>query len=195
VVGLGYVSRWRGAAAVRQIANIAVVLVFFCWPIVLLFLPTFGGSSIPGGSKCSRDEVLSALAPVGGEGTRPLRVLSPLFWGPELMFRGGVEVVAGPYFRNTSGMSDSHGVMSATEWESVPRTLVEREIDLVVVCRTEDWVPWVPADASGTLYHSLVNDEPPAWLVPVTPVEDSLNFRIFQVRKGSPNDEYSSGPP
>jgi hypothetical protein len=107
-----------------------------------------------------------------------------VFWGPELVFRAGVDVVAGPYHRNAQGMLDSYGIMAAGEPEEAREAMRARGIDVVVFCTGEDWVPMVPRDSVGTLYHALGEDRPPPWLERIPLSDVGEEFRMFRVING-----------
>jgi len=95
-----------------------------------------------------------------------------------------VDIVAGPYHRNASGILFSHQVMAAKDSKEALGLIRERGIDLVVICVTEDWMPLVPADSAGTFYNALVEGRPPDWLrlVPLKEVPD--RYRLFEVVEG-----------
>ncbi len=158
----------------------AVTLFFMLPPFGLAFLGEHGEMN-DRAEPCSPTSLISELGKVTGPGGRNARVLAPVFWGPELLFKTDVDVVAGPHHRNAQGMLDSHRIMAATSPEDALRGLREREIDFVAFCITESWIPLVPPDSSGTFYNALVEDRPPPWLrrIPLEGIGE--NYRLYQV--------------
>jgi hypothetical protein len=157
-----------------------VVLFFIIFPVVPA-LSQGEKNGMDATRPCSPGPLVEELSSFDGPHGRRLRVLAPVFWGPELIFRAGVDVVASPYHRNAQGMLDSYGIMAATESEKAWEAMQERGIDAVVFCAGEDWVPVVPRDSVGTFYHALVEDRPPPWLEGVSLSEGKEGFRIFRV--------------
>jgi hypothetical protein len=165
----------------RAGSRVALVILFFILFPVGLALSHGETDGVDAPQLCSPGPLVQELSSKTGPQGRRLRVLAPVFWGPELIFRAGVDVVAGPYHRNAQGMLDSYGIMAATESERAREALQARGIDVVVFCAGEDWVPVVPRDSVGTFYHALVQDRPPPWLerVPLSGVGEE--FRMFRV--------------
>ena len=178
-------NRMTAPSLLRAGGIVGVVTLFFSLPpFVLGFL---GGRGEQDGraDPCSPASLVPELRKVTGPGGRNARVLAPVFWGPELLFKTDVDVVAGPYHRNAHGMLDSHGIMTSSSPEDALRGLREREIDFVAFCVTESWIPRVPPDASGTFYNTLVEDRPPPWLRRIPLVGIGEEYRLYQVLDGS----------
>ncbi|MGD8321699.1 MAG: hypothetical protein PVJ02_14640 [Gemmatimonadota bacterium] len=178
---LGYAREMQAAPIVRAAAGVAVVIVLFLWPLAFLAVPAPPDPVEQTKIACRPGPLVGPLSGLRGPGGRPARVLAPVFWGPELLFRSGVDIVAGPYHRNASGMLYSYGVMAATDPKDAMASLRERGIDFIVICREQDWIPRVPADSTGTFYHALVEGTLPAGLLTVPMPGVPPRYRLYRV--------------
>lgn len=184
-------NRMDSPGLIKAGAKVGAVLLFMGWPMALLAFPSREDGGVGKAAACRPGPILTQVEGFRGkEGPRP-RVMAPLFWGPELVFRGGVDVMAGPYHRNAAGILDSYRVMSATDPEEAHRVLQERGIDLVAFCVTEDFKPQVSRDSPGTLYGALVEDHPPPWLRSVPLPSAPEQYRLYEVLGGPSN---TAGP-
>jgi hypothetical protein len=176
----------RGAAPplLRAGGTVALTLLFLLLPPIGLGLLEGSGKGVGVAQPCSPSPLIPALAEMDGPGGRRVRVLAPVFWGPELIFRAGIDVVAGPYHRNARGMLDSYGIMAAGDPEEAHRGLRDRGIDFVAFCTTESWIPLVLGNASGTFYNDLVEDRPPSWLQRIPLMGIGEEYRLYQVNEG-----------
>jgi hypothetical protein len=178
---LGYAKELRVVPIVRAAAAVAIGVAFFLWPVAFLALPTPPDPVEESKEACRPGPVVRPLSDLRGPRGRAARVLAPIFWGPELLFRSNVDIVAGPYHRNASGMLYSYGVMAAMDPKDAMAALRERGIDFIVMCRAQDWIPRVPADSAGTFYHSLVQGSLPPGLLPVSMPGVPSQYRLYRV--------------
>ena len=108
----------------------------------------------------------------------PGRVLSTVFYGPNILAMSGHSVVAGPYHRGEQAILDTVRAMNGTTAEA--RAIVDRRgIDYVVICatsaETRDTIP----EAPDGLLARLVRGEPVAWLTPVAGNSSLMIFRVM----------------
>lgn len=163
----------------RAAGEVGLVVVFFGWPLAVLAAQ--GRNAAGGGSPCSAADMVPTLSTMEGREGRRARVLAPLYWGPELIFRAGVDVVAGPFHRNDQGVLDSHRIMSARDPAQALTLVRERDLDYVVLCPGEDWMPHLERHDPGTLFHELARDRPPSWLRPIPLPATADAYRLYGV--------------
>jgi len=96
-------------------------------------------------------------------------VLAALNYGPELLWRTGHSVVAGPYHRNRDGILDTLDFME----KGSRSILARRGVEYVLAC---------PAD-KGAFAQKLLAGEGPGWLKPVS-LSLNSDFRLYRVDLG-----------
>ena len=94
-------------------------------------------------------------------------VVAPIWWGPEIMFRTDLDVVATPYHRNHTGILASRDIMASTDDVDLLGLLHRREVRYVAVCRVAPWSPLLTDPDPRTLFSRLIENEPPTYLRPI----------------------------
>lgn len=188
---LGMGLRRVGSArvpVVRSLLRAAVVCVIALGPVL-----TAAGVGLAAGrtdyqvvDRCEPTRIIDELAELRAPNGGPAVILGSIFWGPEILWRTGHGVVATPYHRNTSGIMDSHAIMSADPAGARSR-LTERGITHVAVCTEIPWLPLVRADESpGSFYASLVRGSFPEWVSPLGLPADASGLALFAIDQESP---------
>lgn len=138
--------------------------------------------------ECRARDILPVLQSLSrGEDSTGI-ILSQIFWGPEILYRSELDVVATPYHRNASGIMDSHRIM-ATPPSSAFDLIDRRGIQWIAVCIGQDWLPLVGAHEEGTFYQVLQQGGALDRLHPV-PLPETLvgKYRLWEVEpKAGPN--------
>ena len=178
---LGLARELPAPPLARAAAVVAIVLVVFLGPVAVLVWPGAPDPVEQSKEACRPGAIVNTLSTLRGPGGRHARVLAPVFWGPELLFRADVDIVVGPYHRNARGMLYSYGVMASTDPEDAVALLRERGVDFVVLCTEQDWIPRVPADSVGTFYHALLEGTLPPGLHPVRMPGVAGQYRLYRV--------------
>lgn len=84
--------------------------------------------------RCPIEELATTLNDPRGLGDRPRTVLAHVDLGPLLLYRTPHSVVATPYHRNERGILDWLEVMTARDPDRARRVILQRDVDLVVMC-------------------------------------------------------------
>ncbi|HSG94647.1 MAG TPA: hypothetical protein VLA28_03950, partial [Afifellaceae bacterium] len=118
------------------------------------------------------------------------RLLSPVFYGPNVLVSSPHAVLSGPYHRAEQAILDTIRAFNGTQL--MARVIVERHaIDYIVVCPTSDEVKLTAAEAPGSFLNLLLTSQPIRWLEPVaTPAATPL--MIFAVRPDNADDRFRS---
>ncbi len=134
---------------------------------------------------CPIDDIAAFLDDANGFGDRPRIIVSLLDHGPQLIYRTRHSVVAAPYHRNTDGILDAHGIMTATDDRESRRLMASRGAELVLLCPNgPERKLFEPSPAGRTLYSRLLTGDAPAWLRPVRlPVRLSRIFKLYEVAR------------
>jgi len=151
--------------------------------VVPALAPLFLAAALQAGGarrEASADCPLTAAAKWLAEAEpAPQRIMSFIFYGPELLWRSGHEVVATPYHRNGAGIGAALDVLGATDEAAARRLAAGRGIDLVLVCPAEPEAG--KYRSAGSLLARLEQDAGPAWLAPVALPERLAPFRLYRV--------------
>lgn len=156
---------------------------------VFAFGPTLGaaiafdGDTPIGGSEadCTARGIMPVLSSIGQTSGPHDVILAPIFWGPEIVYRTNLDVVATPYHRNTSGILGSYRIMEASPdraWDLIR----ERQIRWITICAGGEWLPLVRSDEEGTFYEALQRGVALPWLAPVQ-LPDSIGgtYALWEV--------------
>jgi hypothetical protein len=153
--------------------------------------------SIPGKGSTSQGARVPEEAPTREEGSiargdsRSI-VLAPLSWGPEIVFRTDLDVVATPYHRNAQGILDSYAVMSARSAEAAFDVIRQRGIDYLALCFGMEWSPRA-GDDPGTFYSALQHHRPTRWLQRLElPESLTARYGIWRVMNPEGGDPFGS---
>jgi len=102
--------------------------------------------------------------------------------GPEILYRTGVAVVAGPYHRNDEGILDLHAFFSATDDEVSRQLAAERGGRFVLVCEIGTGTDVYAAEPPGVGLHArLLAGDAPAWLSEIVRGEAEDHFRLYEL--------------
>jgi hypothetical protein len=113
---------------------------------------------------------------------RPARILAPIFWGGEILYRTHHEVVATPYHRNAPGILDTYHVFTATTDDEALQIVRRRKVDLILLppARAEPRKDPGTAEAS-TFSRRLRDGQGPPWCRKVELPAELSSFLLFQV--------------
>jgi len=134
-------------------------------------------------ASCRMSGMSKYLAEAPDLNDKPLRIMSLVFYGPEIIYRSQHSVVGTPYQRNTRGILDSIDFFAATD-PAVARKIAEtRGIDTVMLCTRAREQAWYPSEEGGpgSMFRRLSDDNPPAWLKPLPLPPELKDFRLFQL--------------
>jgi hypothetical protein len=113
---------------------------------------------------------------------RPARLLAPIFWGGEILYRTHHEVVTSCYHRNAAGILDAYDTLAAPMDEEALRRLCERRIDLVLM--TVQPGKTDPPDGPGpvsTFARRLRDGRLPPWCRKVDLPDNFSAFLLFEI--------------
>jgi len=125
----------------------------------------------------------------------PLRIVSTIDQGPELLFRTKHAILSAPYHTNVRGNLDALDFFATTDPADAERIARKDGIDLVVLCRNipdmylKGKEPHYAALPDGTIIMrpntsfagQLSFHKVPAWLTPI-PVPPPSNYMLFEVK-------------
>ena len=175
----------RVAKAAARGAVVAGLSVLFLLLTVVVY--KFEDKPAKDTANCRMSDMSKHLAndPVLNEG--PRRIISLVFYGPEIIYRSRHSVVGSPYQRNTAGILDSIDFFSSTGDEQARGIIDKRGIDTVMLCLKAKETVWYKAKEGEpeTLFDRLRADSPPDWLKPLELPENLENFRLYNVQRGS----------
>jgi hypothetical protein len=188
---LGSVMRWEKnyIKSSFRIILLSLTVISFC---IAFLLPGYVYEKISGKNKASgqkRIEVpLSDLcdelhfAIDEGE-TRKHRILAFIFYGPEILYRTGYEVVATPFHRNAQGMLDAQSIMIATSDEEAHALIRKRGINLILIITDPGERRFYSTAPEGSIFYDhLKSGNYPVWIKKIElPPYLSLQYRLFQV--------------
>ncbi len=159
--------------------------------------------------------VAAASAPASSDGTTPLEgcaaeplarmladrtepggiILAPVFWGPEILYRTELDVVATPYHRNHEGILASRDIMRAADDAEIRGRLQARGIRYIALCRAGAWLPLLEGPTEGSLHRRLVTGNAPDFLEPVElSGPDAGRYGVWRVELEAGPRDASSGP-
>jgi len=112
-------------------------------------------------------------------------ILTSIDFGPEIFYRTGLNIIAGPYHRNDEGILYVHNVMAAEELDIVKRMLDDRSIDLVMLCPdSSEALLYADTADKASFYERLIAGEVPDFLEKVgLPPDLSQSFVLLKVRR------------
>jgi hypothetical protein len=111
-----------------------------------------------------------------------LLILTHVDFGAEIIYRTRHEVIGTPYHRNSAGILDTYGIMTAETDEQALEIIKKRGINLILLCpeSTESVVYSKPGHES-TFYKRLCEGVIPDWLRKVKlPCDLSSSFLLFE---------------
>jgi len=198
---LGVVIR-RAAVWIRppgkQAVN-AVLVVFFCAGFTGVGLVFQASQSVGAAAKaatpqtdgpCRLEKVAGFLSGLPETEARPMRVLSHISLGAELLYRTPLEVVSSGYHRNPEGILDSLAIFQAPADGPARALIRKRKIDLILICpgyfEAALYAPNQgskgPDKSRTSFYRRLAAGRVPPWLRPLAlPADTGSGFLLFQV--------------
>ncbi len=116
-------------------------------------------------------------------GNQPKNVLANPDFGPEILYRTKHNVFSIPNHRIQTGFIDTYQVFSASDSYSAFEIVKERDIDLILICRTfPEHKFYQNENSEAYFYDQLYTQRIPDWLRTVSlPSELSKNFSLFEV--------------
>jgi hypothetical protein len=111
------------------------------------------------------------------------RILAFIFYGPEILYRTGFEVVATPYHRNAQGILDAYWIMTASSDEKAHALIRQRGINMILVINDPVERKYYSSAPQGSIFYDhLKADNCPLWLRAVElPPNLSTYYRLFRV--------------
>lgn len=111
------------------------------------------------------------------------RILAFDFYGPEIVYRTGYEVVATPFHRNVRGILDAHGIMTAISDEEAHALIRQRGINLIIVNNDPSERKYYSRAPQGTIFYDRLQDgKYPDWIKKIElPPILSIQYKIFRV--------------
>ncbi len=173
----------------RAVIRALVVVLFAVWALL-------AAAYLHGLERAPKGEVAAAeraKCPIGrmsrhlaGEGLAepPRRILSFVFFGPEILYRSPHHVVATPYHRNSPGILDAYDALRAVDDAKARDIMRRRGVDWLLICRAGKERRWYQSRDSGgeTLFDRLEAQRPPPWLEPLALPDDLSAFGLFAVK-------------
>ncbi|MEJ2205311.1 MAG: hypothetical protein P8170_14525 [Gemmatimonadota bacterium] len=144
-------------------------------------LPTRAGAGSP--AACSVKDMAEYLTSDRLPGAPPLTIAAHVDFGPELLYRTPHRVLATPYHRNR-GIIATHRLLTSADG-GVSRILARmRGVDLILLCPAADAGFFDTIAGDGSLYHRLIEGDPPPWLrrLPLPPTL-SQGFLLYSVSR------------
>jgi len=178
----------RNAQMARAAARGAVVAGMATLFLLLAVLVYKAEDHGPKGPGCRLSDMAALMGTEPALAMPPKRIMSLVYYGPEIIYRSRHSVVGTPYQRNRTGILDTVNFFSDTGGETASGIARQRGLDQVMIClhagegkwyRTKDGEP-------DSLYEKLSANDPPAWLSAVT-LPDRLSgaFRLYAVNKAA----------
>jgi hypothetical protein len=136
---------------------------------------------------CRMSVMSKHLASAPDLNKKPRRIMSLVFYGPEIIYRSQHSAVGTPYQRNTKGILDSIDFFAATNPDTARKIVESRDIDTVLLCVKARESAWYTAKGDGqpTLFERLSNNNQPSWLKPLELPEELSSFRLFEIVKAT----------
>ncbi len=132
----------------------------------------------PAAPGCAMAKMSKHLAAAPELNKTPQRIMTLVFFGPEILYRSDHAVVGTPYQRNTAGILDTIDFFAAEKPSTAHTIAKSRGIDLVMICTTAKEGRWY--DKPDSLFRRLATDRAPNWLSPVAlPKELAKTFRLY----------------
>ena len=133
-------------------------------------------------NNCPIKELSAVLNDTSSSGQKPKTILALIDFGPEILYRTRHSVLSIPNHRPQPGFSASYRIMTSADYAQSRRLLADNQVDLIAICTgsAETW--FYDTEESGrTLYQSLADGTPPAFLAPVPLPKNAGGFRLFRV--------------
>jgi len=174
----------RGALLARAAARAMIVggmTTAFLLLTVIVYKLEDRAPATPG---CGMAAMSKYLATEPGLAAPGKRIMTLVFFGPEILYRSQHAVVGTPYQRNTAGILDTIDFFAAVDPARSQAIARKRGIDLVMLCTSAKEGSWYKAP--GSTFNQLASDQPPGWLSPVVLPDDlAKTFRLFSVKPGA----------
>ncbi len=113
------------------------------------------------------------------------RIVTHLDYGPEILYRTGIEVVGSPYHRNADGVLFTYDLMNRSDPDEARLDVDKRGVTLILIDGS-------PAEAgfynqsgnNNSFYRQLLDKKIPAWLseIPLPPGLQ-VGYHLFRVKK------------
>jgi hypothetical protein len=128
-------------------------------------------------------DICQYLADISKDTDRPLRIVTHVDFGPEILYRTNCEVIATPYHRNVAGITDTYEIMTADTDEHARSLIDLRHADTILLCpKSTESNFYSKPNCSDTFYQRLKKDNYPNWLKKIElPEKLSQNFVLFKV--------------
>ena len=92
-------------------------------------------------------------------------------------------VVGTPYHSNTKAIEDTYRIMTDLDDHRARQIMARRGVELVLICRGNDYSNILAPGAKDTLYARLKRQAPPAWLRPIVlPAPINEIFMLYSVQ-------------
>ena len=172
----------RAAARGAVVAGMATLFLLLA---VLVYKAEDHGPKGPG---CRLSDMAALMGTEPALAMPPKRIMSLVYYGPEIIYRSRHSVVGTPYQRNRTGILDTVNFFSDTGGETASGIARQRGLDQVMICLHAGEGKWYRTKDGelDSLYEKLSANDPPAWLSAVT-LPDRLSgaFRLYAVNKAA----------
>jgi hypothetical protein len=139
-----------------------------------------------GTANCKMSVMSKYLANEPSLNEKSRRIMSLVFYGPEIIYRSQHSAVGTPYQRNTRGILDTIDFFAATDTAKARKLAADRGIDTVMFCTRAKERSWYKSaeTSDGSMFERLSRNAPPDWMKPVALPDELENFRLFDVISG-----------
>jgi hypothetical protein len=114
---------------------------------------------------------------------KPMRIVTHIDFGPEILYRTNCEVIATPCSFSTAGIADTYEIMTADSDQRALSLIDKRRADTILLCpQSAESKFYSKPDCNDTFYQRLKKGDYPVWLKKIElPEKLSENFVLFKV--------------
>jgi asparagine N-glycosylation enzyme membrane subunit Stt3 len=128
-------------------------------------------------------DICKYLTGLSKDADKPMRIVTHLDFGPEILYRTNCEVIATPCSFSTAGITDTYEIMTAESDQRALSLIDKRQADTILLCpQSPEWKFYSKPDCSDTFYQRLKKGDYPKWLKKIElPEKLSESFVILKV--------------
>jgi hypothetical protein len=136
-----------------------------------------------GENACPINGLESTLNDPAGLGSRSMKILAFIDYGPEILYRTRHSVLSIPNHRYQAGFAASYRIMSTEDFSLARTWMREKSVDLVLICMNGSDETFYESESGGrTLASALNENAPPPFLTPIPLPAEAGSMRLFAVR-------------
>ncbi len=188
---LGKAAGWEQNRFKSLFKDFVLPFTIACFCFVLLWLGNTCNKIIAKDRKQEQKKIIIPVSELCDElhfaldegNARKPRILAFIFYGPEILYRTGYEVVGTPYHRNAQGILDTHRIMNAASDEEAHALIQKRGINLILILNDPGERRFYSSAPEGSIFYDhLKSGHYPAWIKKIElPPYLSLQYRLFRV--------------